>query len=111
MAIAGHNGAGKSTLIKLLCRFYDPVSGRIRWDGTDLRDIGIDQLRDRMSVVFQDYMCYELSAWDNIAIGDLGAAEDSARVTAAARLGHRRDAHVPAGRLRDAAYPQIQRPG
>jgi ATP-binding cassette, subfamily B, bacterial len=86
VAIAGHNGAGKSTLIKLLCRFYDPVSGQIRWDGTDLRDIGIDQLRDRMSVVFQDYMCYELSAWDNIAIGDLGAAEDSARVTTAARL-------------------------
>jgi ATP-binding cassette, subfamily B, bacterial len=101
VAIAGHNGAGKSTLIKLLCRFYDPVRGGIRWDGTDLRDVGIDQLRDRMSVVFQDFMCYELSAWDNIAIGDLGAAQDSAaqdsaaqdsaaqdtaRVTAAARL-------------------------
>lgn len=86
IALAGHNGAGKSTLIKLLCRFYDPSRGHIRWDGTDLRDIGIDQLRDRMSVVFQDYMCYELSARDNIAAGDLTAATDSERVTEAARL-------------------------
>lgn len=86
VALAGHNGAGKSTLIKLLCRFYDPVRGHIRWDDADLRDIDIDDLRDRMSVVFQDYMCYELSARDNIAVGDLGAAQDTAQVTEAARL-------------------------
>jgi ATP-binding cassette, subfamily B, bacterial len=85
VALAGHNGAGKSTLIKLLCRFYDPVRGRIRWDDTDVRDIDIDDLRDRISVVFQDYMCYELSATDNIALGDLGA-QDSVQVTEAARL-------------------------
>jgi len=99
VAIAGHNGAGKSTLIKLLCRFYDPVRGRIRWDDTDLRDMDIDHLRDRMSVVFQDYMCYELSAWDNIAVGDLGAAQDNARVTEAARLAgiHETLTALPAG--------------
>jgi ATP-binding cassette subfamily B protein len=99
MAIAGHNGAGKSTLIKLLCRFYDPGRGCIRWDDTDLRDIDVEHLRDRLSVVFQDYMCYELSAWDNIAVGDLGAAEDSGRVTEAARLAgiHEALTALPAG--------------
>jgi ATP-binding cassette subfamily B protein len=77
LALVGHNGAGKSTLIKLLCRFYDPDRGRILWDGVDLRDIDPAALRDRISAVFQDYMTYDLTAWDNIAVGDLKAADDS----------------------------------
>lgn len=85
VAIVGRNGAGKSTLVKLICRFYDPDRGRILWDGVDLRDIDLAGLRDRMSVVFQDYMTYELSARDNIAIGDLSRAVDEESVTAAAR--------------------------
>jgi ATP-binding cassette, subfamily B, bacterial len=85
IALVGHNGAGKSTLVKLLCRFYDPDRGQIRWDGTDLRDMDPAELRDRISAVFQDYMTYELSAADNIGVGDLsqagrpGALEDAAR--------------------------------
>ena len=74
LALVGHNGAGKSTLVKLLCRFYDPDRGAILWDGTDLRELDLGQLRDRVSVVFQDYMSYELSAADNIAVGDLARA-------------------------------------
>ena len=71
VALVGHNGAGKSTLIKLLCRFYDPDAGRILWDGVDLREMDLVALRARMSVVFQDYMNYELSAAENIAVGDV----------------------------------------
>ena len=80
----GENGSGKSTLVKLLCRFYDPDRGSIRWDGTDLRDLDLDALRDRISAVFQDYMTYELSAAENIAVGDLRLAERPGALVAAA---------------------------
>jgi ATP-binding cassette subfamily B protein len=76
VAFVGRNGAGKSTLIKLLCRFYDPDRGRISWDGTDLRALDPAALRERLSVVFQDFVVYELSAADNIAVGDLRRAGD-----------------------------------
>jgi ATP-binding cassette, subfamily B, bacterial len=85
VALVGYNGAGKSTLVKLLCRFYDPDRGRIRWDGTDLRDLDPDELRDRISMVFQDYMTYELTAADNIAVGDLSRADRPETLAAAAR--------------------------
>jgi ATP-binding cassette subfamily B protein len=85
LALVGYNGAGKSTLIKLLCRFYDPERGRIRWDGVDLRDMEPDELRDRISVVFQDYMNYDLTAADNIGVGDLARAGQPAALTEAAR--------------------------
>jgi ATP-binding cassette subfamily B protein len=84
VAIVGKNGGGKSTLVKLLCRFYDPDRGSIRWDGVDLRDLDLDALRDRISVVFQDYMTYELSAAENIAVGDLGLADQPDALVAAA---------------------------
>ena len=84
VAIVGENGSGKSTLVKLLCRFYDPDRGSIRWDGTDLRDLDLDALRDRISAVFQDYMTYELSAAENIAVGDLRLAERPGALVAAA---------------------------
>lgn len=85
VALVGHNGAGKSTLVKLLCRFYDPDQGTIRWDGTDLRDMDPADLRNRMSVVFQDFMSYELSATDNIAVGDLSQASDTQALSVAAQ--------------------------
>jgi ATP-binding cassette, subfamily B, bacterial len=84
VAIVGKNGGGKSTLVKLLCRFYDPDRGSIRWDGVDLRDLDLDALRDRISAVFQDYMTYELSAAENIAVGDLGLADQPDALVAAA---------------------------
>jgi ATP-binding cassette, subfamily B, bacterial len=88
LALVGRNGAGKSTLIKLLCRFYDPDRGRILWDGVDLRDLDPAALRDRISAVFQDYMCYELTARENIAVGDLSlAAAEEALADAARRAG------------------------
>jgi ATP-binding cassette subfamily B protein len=84
VALVGRNGAGKSTLVKLLCRLYDPDRGRILWDGVDLRDLDLAGFRDRISVVFQDYMSYELSAGENIAVGDLTLAGRPGALAAAA---------------------------
>jgi len=84
VGLAGRNGAGKSTLVKLLCRFYDPERGAIRWDGVDLRDMDPTELRWRIGAVFQDYMEYDLTAADNIGVGDLHN-RDPDRVQAAAR--------------------------
>jgi ATP-binding cassette subfamily B protein len=84
VGLVGRNGAGKSTLVKLLCRFYDPERGSIRWDGVDLRDLDPAELRRRIGVVFQDYMEYDLTAADNIGLGDLDN-RDSDRMRAAAR--------------------------
>jgi ATP-binding cassette subfamily B protein len=84
VALVGHNGAGKSTLVKLLCRLYDPDRGAVLWDGVDLRDTDPDALRDRIGVVFQDYVNYDLPAAENIALGDLTALGDEPRLRAAA---------------------------
>lgn len=84
-ALVGHNGAGKSTVIKLLCRLYDPDRGSIHWDGVDLRELDPDELRARIGVVFQDYMDYDLTAAENIALGDLAALDDQPRLQDAAR--------------------------
>ncbi|GGS83461.1 ABC transporter ATP-binding protein [Nonomuraea spiralis] len=84
VALVGRNGAGKSTLIKLLCRFYDPTRGAILWDGVDIRDVPPEALRARIGAVFQDFVSYELTARDNIAVGDLTAAEDQERLRLAA---------------------------
>jgi ATP-binding cassette subfamily B protein len=75
-ALVGTNGAGKSTVVALLCRFYDPVRGAVLWDGIDLRELEVDQLRRRIGAVFQDFVRYELTAGENIAAGDVrpGAA-------------------------------------
>ncbi|MFJ8853557.1 ABC transporter ATP-binding protein [Streptomyces sp. NPDC102437] len=84
LAVVGLNGAGKSTLVKLLCRLYDPQRGSIHWDGIDLKDLPADQLRKRVSVVFQDPMEYDLTAGENIGLGDLGSLHDHGRIHAAA---------------------------
>ncbi|GGM40190.1 multidrug ABC transporter permease [Longimycelium tulufanense] len=85
VALVGLNGSGKSTLVKLLCRFYDPTRGTILWDGVDLRDADITDLRHRISAVFQDYMDYDLTAAESIAQGDLGALDEPERIRTAAR--------------------------
>ncbi|MGW8700749.1 ABC transporter ATP-binding protein [Streptomyces eurythermus] len=99
LALVGLNGAGKSTLVKLLCRFYDPTRGAILWDGTDLRELDVSRLRERIGAVFQDYMHYDLTAHENIALGDLAALDDEERLrAAAARAGiHDRLARLPYG--------------
>ncbi|MBC9712403.1 ABC transporter ATP-binding protein [Streptomyces sp. TRM66268-LWL] len=84
VALVGDNGAGKSTLVKLLCRFYDPERGSILWDGTDIRELSPQELRSRMSGIFQDFMRYDLSAAENIGLGDVAHLHDTARIRQAA---------------------------
>jgi ATP-binding cassette subfamily B protein len=69
VAIVGENGAGKSTLMKLLCRFYDPDSGAIEWDGCNLRDLSLEDLRRHISILFQEPAHYEATVAANIAPG------------------------------------------
>jgi ABC-type multidrug transport system fused ATPase/permease subunit len=74
MAIVGRNGAGKTTLAKLLCRLYDPQSGSIEIDGTDVREFDLDGWRSLVTAVFQDFIRFELSLRDNVA--PRGAPDD-----------------------------------
>ena len=67
LAIVGQNGAGKTTLAKLLCRLYDPQSGAIEADGTDLRDLDLESWRRRVTAVFQDFTRLELTLRENVA--------------------------------------------
>lgn len=85
VALVGQNGAGKTTLIKLLCRLYDPDAGRILLDDTDLRAFSVTDLRRTISVVFQDYVHYNLSAQENIWFGNVVQPLDPDRVRAAAQ--------------------------
>ncbi|WP_262418683.1 ABC transporter ATP-binding protein [Streptomyces sp. SP2-10] len=85
LALVGLNGSGKTTLVKLLCRFYDPTRGTILWDGVDLREVDPAELRDRITAVFQDFVQYDLTAAENIALGDLGAIDDEEQIVSAAR--------------------------
>ncbi|MEV4415376.1 ABC transporter ATP-binding protein [Catellatospora sp. NPDC049609] len=97
VALVGLNGAGKSTLVKLLCRFYDPSRGSIRWDGVDIREVPVEQLRARLGAIFQDYVEYDMTAAENIAVGDL-AADRTAVETAAREVGiHEKLMSLPYG--------------
>jgi ATP-binding cassette, subfamily B, bacterial len=86
-ALVGENGAGKTTIVKLMSRYYDPSSGAILLDGRDLRDYDLAALHQRISVVFQDFVQFQLSARENIAFGDVRFLDDSARVADAAAKG------------------------
>jgi ATP-binding cassette subfamily B protein len=70
IALVGENGAGKTTLVKLLARLYDPETGRIEFDGVDLRALSLRQLHKKIGFVFQDFNRFEATAADNIAYGD-----------------------------------------
>ncbi len=84
VALVGENGAGKTTLVKLLARLYDPSEGRILLDGQDLREYDIDELRSKIGVIFQDFVRYNFTASDNIAVGDMTARHDELRIRRAA---------------------------
>ena len=69
VALIGENGQGKTTIVKLLTRLYDPTAGRILLDGIDLREYDIEDLCQQIGVIFQDFMRYEMTAAENIAVG------------------------------------------
>jgi ATP-binding cassette, subfamily B, bacterial len=69
VALIGENGEGKTTIVKLLTRLYDPAEGQILLDGVDLREYNLEDLYREIGVIFQDYMRYEMTARENIAVG------------------------------------------
>jgi len=71
LALVGENGAGKTTLVKLLARLYDPTEGRILLDGADLRNYDLFELRRNIGIIFQDYLRYQMSVAQNIAVGNI----------------------------------------
>jgi ATP-binding cassette, subfamily B, bacterial len=71
VALIGENGEGKTTLVKLLTRLYDPTEGQILLDGVDLREYDLDDLYREIGVIFQDFMRYEMTARENIAVGKI----------------------------------------
>jgi len=85
LALVGLNGAGKTTLVKLLARFYDPTEGQILWDGVDIRHFTPDSLRERLGAVFQDFVRYDLTARENIGLGDVQYIDDIDRIQSTAK--------------------------
>ena len=84
IGLVGLNGAGKSTLIKLLCRLYDPLEGMIRIGNKDIRELNINEYRSKVSVVFQDFVKYNLSANENIRLGNIHAPFNATGIKKAA---------------------------
>jgi len=82
-AIVGVNGAGKSTVIKLLCGLYKPDSGHIYIGGKDINTLSQEDVRQAVSVVFQDYGCYQMTLRENVAFGDLSVLDDDERLSEA----------------------------
>jgi ATP-binding cassette, subfamily B, bacterial len=88
VALVGRNGAGKSTIVKLLGRLYDPDEGQILIDGRDVREYDPVELRREFGVMFQDYAAYQVSAGENIGVGNVDRADDATAIAeAAARAG------------------------
>jgi subfamily B ATP-binding cassette protein MsbA len=84
LAIVGPSGAGKTTLVNLLPRLYDPTSGRVTFDGTDLRDTTLASLRRQIAVVTQETILFDSTARDNIAYGQASPPESAVRAAAGA---------------------------
>ncbi len=76
VALVGENGQGKTTIVKLLTRLYDPTDGAILLDGVDLREYDLEDLWKEVGVIFQDFMRYDMTAYENIAIGRIDGAND-----------------------------------
>jgi ATP-binding cassette subfamily B protein len=80
LAIVGLNGAGKTTLVKLLARLYEPQSGRILVDGTDVRELAPTSWRRRLGAIFQDFVHYEMPVRDNVGFGSPAHLHDDDRI-------------------------------
>ena len=85
LALVGENGQGKTTIVKLLTRLYDPTAGQILLDGVDLREYDLEDLWKETGVIFQDFMRYDMTAGENIAIGKIEERENTFRLRSAAQ--------------------------
>jgi ATP-binding cassette subfamily B protein len=84
VALIGENGQGKTTVVKLITRLYDPSEGQILLDGVDLREYDLADLHSEIGVIFQDFMRYEMTARENIAIGRVERPHDDEEIEYAA---------------------------
>jgi ATP-binding cassette subfamily B protein len=84
IALIGENGQGKTTVVKLITRLYDPTEGEILLDGVDLREYDLNELHKEMGVIFQDFMRYEMTARENIAVGHVEVEHTEADIVVAA---------------------------
>ncbi len=85
VALIGENGEGKTTIVKLITRLYDPTEGQVLLDGVDLKEYRLEDLYREIGVIFQDFMRYEMTARENIAVGRIEEIDDLALLEAAAR--------------------------
>jgi len=85
IALIGENGEGKTTIVKLITRLYDPTAGAVLLDGIDLREYDLEDYSSQIAVIFQDFMRYDMTAWENIAMGQISERKNMARIEIAAR--------------------------
>ncbi|MEW9032582.1 MAG: ABC transporter ATP-binding protein, partial [Planifilum fimeticola] len=84
VALVGHTGSGKTSIVNLICRFYDPTGGCVTLDGRDLRDLRLDSLRRRVSIVLQDTFIFSGTIMENIRFGRPDATDEEVRAAAEA---------------------------
>lgn len=84
VALVGENGSGKTTLAKVLTGLYRPQDGQVLWDGTDISELDATTFRQRVAVIFQDFVRYPFNVADNVGIGDVARLNDRAAIAAAA---------------------------
>jgi ATP-binding cassette subfamily B protein len=99
VALVGQNGAGKTTLVKLLTRLYDPTEGEILIGGRNIKEYDPSELRERLGVIFQDFVRYQMTASENIGIGRVTEIENRGLIESAAHKGgaHGVIEHLDAG--------------
>ena len=107
VALIGENGQGKTTIVKLITRLYDPTEGQVLLDGVDLREYDLEDLYREIGVIFQDFMRYEMTAGENIAVGRIESIDnhDLLRVAAQKSLADQVIGKLPGQYEPDAGTP------
>ena len=88
IALMGPTGSGKSSIINLIPRFYDPVEGRVRVDGVDVRELTLESLRGQIGIVLQEPFLFSATLAENIAYGRPDASQDEIEAAARAANAH-----------------------